>query len=124
MAELYSYKGSYPYPLPEDMTGYDLADFYLAPTKPTLLPGQVLEWSENTWFVREANEPEVQIQWAIVRIQRDALLTNSDIFVVRAYEKGEPVPQDTVDYRKSLRDITSQPNPFSIQWPTLPAKPF
>lgn len=123
MVDLYSYKGAFPYPLPEDMSHYDIKDFYPAPAKPETSPGQVIGWAD-AWVVREANEAETQIQWSSVRTKRDSLLASSDVFVVRAYEKGEPVPQDTVDYRQALRDVTSQPNPFSIQWPTLPAKPF
>ena len=52
MSELYSFKGSYPYPLPTNMNGYNINDFVLAPEKPTLNPGQVLEWISNSWSVR------------------------------------------------------------------------
>jgi len=124
MTDLYSYKGAYPYPLPEDMSKYDINDFYLAPTKPALLAGQVLEWDFTTWVVRNANEAETAIQWAAVRKKRDDLLSQSDVFVVRAYEKGEPVPQETVDYRQALRDVTKQDNPFKIVWPVPPTNPF
>lgn len=124
MTELYSYKGAYPYPLPKDMSKYNFADFLLAPTKPALLAGQVLEWNVTDWFVREPNSAETAIQWAAVRNKRDELLANSDIYVVRAYEKGEPVPQETVDYRQALRDVTKQSNPFAIVWPTPPTNPF
>lgn len=124
MTDFYSYKGAYPYPLPEDMSPYDFVDFYLAPTKPTLNAGQVLEWVDYAWLVRDANEAETQIQWAAIRTQRNNLLSSSDIFIVRSYEKGEPVPQETVDYRQALRDVTSQSNPFAIQWPAQPANPF
>lgn len=124
MADLYSYKGAFPYPLPEDMSHYDINDFYLAPPIPALTPGQVLGWDQPNWTVRDANEAETEIQWAAVRIQRYTLLSESDVFVVRAYENGEPVPQDTIDYRQALRDVTTQPNPFAIQWPVQPANPF
>ena len=124
MTDLYSYKGAFPYPLPEDMSHYDINDFRLAPPAPTLTPGQVLGWDQTNWTVRDANEAEIEIQWAAVRIQRDTLLSGSDVFVVRAYENGEPVPQDTIDYRQALRDVTTQPNPFAIQWPVQPANPF
>lgn len=124
MTDLYSYKGAYPYPLPKDMSKYDINDFYLAPTKPTLLAGQVLEWDFTTWVVRNANEAETAIQWTSVRKKRDDLLQQSDVFVVRAYEKGEPVPQETVDYRQALRDVTKQSNPFQIVWPIPPTNPF
>jgi len=124
MQDLYSYKGAYPYPLPKDMTGYDLQDFYLAPVKPEMTAGQVLEWTQTEWFVRDPNDSELQIQWAVVRTKRDDLLSMSDVFVVRSYEKGEPVPQETVEYRQALRDVTKQANPFNIAWPSTPSNPF
>lgn len=124
MVDLYSYKGAYPYPLPKDMSKYDINDFHLAPTQPALLPGQVLGWEQSDWTVRDANEAETEIQWAAVRVKRDALLSQSDIYVVRAYEKGEPVPADTVAYRQALRDVTTQGNPFAIVWPDVPPNPF
>lgn len=124
MQDLYSYKGAYPYPLPKDMTGYDLQDFYLAPVKPEMTAGQVLEWTQTEWFVRDPNDSELQIQWAVVRTKRDDLLSMSDVFVVRSYEKNEPVPQETVEYRQALRDVTKQANPFNIAWPSTPSNPF
>ena len=124
MTALYSYKGAYPYPLPKDMSPYNIDDFYLAPASPSLKPGEVLEWENMDWVVRGPNGPETEIQWASVRLKRDELLSASDIYVIRAYEKTELVPQSTVDYRQALRDVTKQQDPFAIQWPTPPAKPF
>lgn len=124
MADLYSYKGAFPYPLPQDMSHYDIRDFYLAPPAPSLSPGYVLGWDVTQWTVRPPNESELEVQWAAVRIQRYTLLSESDVYVVRAYENGEPVPQDTIDYRQALRDVTDQSDPFAIQWPAPPSKPF
>lgn len=124
MTDLYSYKGAYPYPLPQDMSQYDIRDFYLAPSQPMLLPGQVLDWNLPDWVVRDPNEAELQIQWAAVRERRNALLAQSDVFVVRTYERGEPVSAETIAYRQALRDITTQPNPFAINWPAPPPNPF
>lgn len=124
MTDLYSYKGAYPYPLPEDMSHYDIKDFVLAGPVPPMTPGQVLEWTGSEWLVRNPNDAELEIQWAAVRIQRDSLLASSDVFVVRAYERGEPVPSETVAYRQDLRDVTKQANPFAIAWPVPPTNPF
>lgn len=124
MTDLYSYKGAYPYPLPEDMSHYDIKDFVLAGPIPPMTPGQVLEWTGSEWLVRDPNCSELDIQWASVRVIRDDLLSKSDVYVVRAYENGDPVPPDTVQYRQDLRDVTKQENPFAIVWPTSPANPF
>ena len=95
-----------------------------APPAPVTAPGEKLEWDGAQWSVREPSEAEVAIQWASVRAHRNELLTESDVFVVRAYENGEPVPQDTIDYRQALRDVTKQANPFAIAWPVPPTNPF
>jgi len=124
MTDLYSYKGAYPHPLPEDMSKYDINDFMLAGPIPPMQSGQVLEWTGTGWYVRDPNEAETAIQWTAVREQRNRLLSQSDVYVVRAYERGEPVPQETVQYRQDLRDVTTQPNPFAIAWPVPPTNPF
>ena len=118
MSNLYSYKGAYPYPLPTDISRYNLADFQLAEEIPTITPGQVLGWVDLAWVVREANEAEMQIQWALVRTIRNSLLEASDVLVIRAYEAALTVPVDIVAYRQALRDVTNQINPFEITWPS------
>ena len=120
MTTLYSYKGAYPYPLPNNMTGYDINDFTLAPDKPIISPSEKLEWDGTNWVVRSANSSELAIQWQAMKDQRKVLLQDSDIFVIRYTENGDPVPQDVKDYRQSLRDITTQSDPFNITWPAKP----
>ena len=56
-----------------------------------------------------------------MRTQRDIMLAESDIAVLRAYETGIPVPQAWVDYRQALRDITTHPKfPIGFPWPIKP----
>ena len=118
MSELYSYKGSYPYPLPKNMNAYNINDFVLAPEKPSILAGQVLEWIDNSWVVREANEAELAIKWQEVRTQRNILLAETDSKILKYLEVGQAVPENIVAYRQALRDLPqSQTNPFSIVWP-------
>ena len=119
MEQLYSYKGAYPHPLPVDMSNYDIEDFELAPEKPELLPGEVLEWTNNSWYVRGPNASEIDFQWYYIRQQRNQLLQDSDVYVIRAYESNQPVPGNVVAYRQELRNITMQTDPFNIVWPTL-----
>jgi hypothetical protein len=60
-----------------------------------------------------------QTQWDVVRNQRSALLAASD------WTQLPDVPlamkQAWADYRQALRDITLQPDPFNIIWPTPPS---
>jgi hypothetical protein len=118
--ELYSYKGAFPYPLPSDMSKYDINDFTLASAKPSLAPGQILGWNGVDWVVNEPNESEIEIQWQTIRDRRLDLLKASDVSVIRSVEAGIPVSDDVKAYRQSLRDVTQQPNPFDITWPVDP----
>lgn len=63
----------------------------------------------------------VDRQWARVRYERFVLLAECDWRVTRATETGIPLPAEWVAYRQALRDVTTQPDPFNIVWPTPPA---
>ena len=60
-----------------------------------------------------------ETQWPVVQAQRNALLSATDWVTARAYEQGEPVPENYRVYRQALRDVTNQPDPFNITWPVL-----
>lgn len=64
--------------------------------------------------------PTVAGLWRMVRARRTALLAGSDWIVTRAAERGETVPVEWMTYRQALRDITEQPDPEHIVWPTPP----
>jgi len=56
------------------------------------------------------------------RSQRDRLLTETDWVVVKHNELGTPIPQEWLDYRQALRDITEQSGfPDNVEWPTAPS---
>ena len=61
-------------------------------------------------------------KWADIRTKRNRLLTESDWVVVKAKEThaNASIPEDWVDYRTELRDITKQSDPDDITWPTKP----
>jgi hypothetical protein len=85
--------------------------------QPQMPPQPWSVWQGDQWI--DPRTPETQ--WVVVRSQRDELLAESDWVAIRAVDRGEPVPQDWAVYRQALRDITVQPDPFSITWPTPPA---
>jgi len=59
-----------------------------------------------------------EVQWETVREKRNKLLTDSD------WTQLPDIPQATKDlwepYRQELRDVTNQPDPYNITWPTPP----
>lgn len=61
--------------------------------------------------------PNYDAQWAVVRAERNAKLAASD------WTQLPDAPVDAgawAEYRQELRDVTSQPDPFNITWPTEP----
>ena len=122
MIELYSYKGQYPFPLPSDMTGYDINDFVLAPEKPIVPYDKKISWDGSNWILLDRSENERIGQWAIVRSIRNDKLSKSDVQIIRAFEDGTEIPQEWREYRQALRDITNQENPWYIEWPAEPVK--
>lgn len=63
--------------------------------------------------------------WAAARERRDSLLSGTDKHWIRAQELAGQVlaawPNGAwASYRQALRDITNQPDPFNITWPTPP----
>ena len=120
MSKLYSYRGAYPYPLPSDMSKYDINDFMLAPEKPQVPADKKLGWNRTNWVLEDYSEAETQIKWQEIRNLRNNLLTNSDIYIIRSTEDGTEITQEWKDYRQALRNVTTQESPFLIVWPTQP----
>lgn len=78
----------------------------------------------QTWNIADATEEEINIKiaekWLEVRDIRDSLLSQSDW----TQFQDSPISGSTLTewqtYRQSLRDITSQSNPFDLVWPSKP----
>lgn len=76
----------------------------------------------QNWIQIDATETEISYrienQWEEIRLQRNQLLAESD------WTQLSDVSIETktawIAYRQSLRDITSQSNPFNIIWPVKP----
>jgi len=50
----------------------------------------------------------VQEAWAAFRAERNRRLAGTDWIAVKAYERGEPVPEAWAAYRQALRDLPAQ----------------
>ena len=76
----------------------------------------------QNWIQTDASQSEIDYrlenQWGVVREIRNELLAECD------WTQLSDIPTETKsiwsEYRQSLRDITSQTNPFSITWPVKP----
>lgn len=116
--------------------GDDVADLYLAEGYVEVnepVPRGVRYWANGGPVLPPAGEhmaysPETGqwsqdtvAAWAAVRTRRSHMLANSDWVTLRAADQGGPVPIAWRQYRQALRDVTNQPDPFNIVWPTPPA---
>jgi len=93
---------------------YDHAAEKLIPANPHLYDGMccIVEVAALT---EEELQSRVDSQWQAVRNQRNQLLKDSD------WTQLADTPVDKTSwatYRQELRDITAQPDPFNITWPT------
>jgi hypothetical protein len=76
----------------------------------------------QNWVQVNASESEIayrlENQWFVIREIRNELLSECD------WTQLSDIPSETKaiwsEYRQSLRDITSQTNPFNITWPVKP----
>jgi len=80
-------------------------------------PSSVHLWDVVSKVWVDPRTPETE--WPIVRTERNRLLQASD------WTQLPDVPLTTKEawaaYRQALRDVTLQPDPFNIVWPTPPA---
>ena len=104
-------------PVPDDCTLHE----GLPPDEAFVPPDDIEVWRFNMETLAwEIEPPSEETLWGRVRYQRDKLLAACDWVTVRAQDTGQPVPQEWLDYRQALRDITLQADPANIVWPQAP----
>lgn len=120
---------------PSDLARADLSDFNAAHVAlvdapsvtyrenliedhPVLIDGV---WTQQ-WRVAPASDVEiadrVAAEWANIRADRNNRLAACDWTQLADSPADKP---SWAAYRQALRDVTSQPDPFAILWPTEPA---
>jgi hypothetical protein len=93
-----------------------------------IVPGMPVKQGEvwvQSWDLVDLTDAELKDisdnQAFNIRRERDALLQESDLSILKAYEQGIPAPAVLVEYRQKLRDITLQPGfPQQVEWPIKP----
>jgi hypothetical protein len=114
---------------PTDMTGFDTSDWYCYPVEDTpwvdapgmvavrIMPVQIDGVWYEQWELVDITQEQIDEQWAAVRAERNEKLAECD------WTQLPDAPVDAAawaTYRQQLRDITLQPDPFNIIWPTAP----
>ncbi len=104
---------------------YSPNSFYIPGGQPTPLPDRpdlphvVFDFATGQWVDHRSPEEVERDNWAPARRHRDNLLAQSDW--TQLPDVPLPTKQQWAAYRQALRDITDQPDPFNIVWPTPPA---
>jgi hypothetical protein len=78
----------------------------------------------QNWIISSASVEEIQQRkeekWTEIREIRNTLLTECDWTQMNDSPISGSDLTNWQTYRQSLRDVTSQSNPFEITWPTKP----
>ena len=78
------------------------------------------QWRKNGSAIRIDPTLETPERWRRIRARRDKRLLESDGPMLRANELDQQVIE-WMEYRQALRDVTLQPDPKNITWPTKPS---
>ena len=101
-----------PTPIPSDYTKN------ITEGIPTLIDGTYHQvWNQEDAISEEISY-RLENQWEEVRVQRNQLLLDCDW--TQLADVSDEIKANWTEYRQSLRDITSQSNPFNINWPVKP----
>lgn len=117
---------------PKVMSDALLAEYGVYPAKKLAIPS----YDERTHTIKETEPYSENGEWLIghtleklpldiastnMRAERKARLAETDWVVARAYEEGNPVPEEWQSYRQNLRDLPQQQGfPYDIVWPNKP----
>jgi hypothetical protein len=109
--------GWYPYRFQVAQIGenqvYDGSDFVIE-------QNEVVEYQKVRNKTTQEMQNEVINEWASIRNRRNQLLFECDWTQLADSPLTNQKQTEWQIYRQSLRDITNQPNPFSISWPSSP----
>ena len=81
---------------------------------------EVVEYQTKRLKTQQELENETEGQWVRIRRKRTRYLTETDWTQLPDSPLTNQKQTEWQIYRQSLRDITTQLNPFSIEWPTPP----
>lgn len=139
---LYSYKNQYPTELPDRIrlqngltrtnpltfTEEEIqnAGYVAVQAPPDFNEDQMLTWNGTDWVVQDKdNILSIAERWKNVRTIRDGTIASFDWKISRYYSEVrlglEPTDNisDIDNYIQALRDVTSQPDPANLTWPTF-----
>lgn len=109
--------GWYPY----KFISIDVPDGYILDgTEYIITENEVIETEKKRLKTEEEIQEEIQSIWNLIRVTRNQKLLSSDWTQLPDSPLTTEKKEEWINYRKNLRDITLQLNPFEINWPTEP----
>jgi hypothetical protein len=109
--------GWLPYTFIEGQSG---DDYIILGSNFEILENEVIEHQITRLKTDEEKEQDKQNMWKIVREERNKKLFECDWTQLSDSPLTAEKKEEFRVYRQSLRDITTQLNPSSIEWPTPP----
>ena len=109
--------GWLPYTFIEGQSG---DDYIILGSNFEILENEVIEHQITRLKTDEEKEQDKQNMWKIVREERNKKLSECDWTQLPDSPLTNQKQTEWQIYRQSLRDITTQLNPSSIEWPTPP----
>jgi hypothetical protein len=79
-----------------------------------------LQLHEDAAAQSVCEEERTATQWIHVRAERNRLLAETDYTQLSDTPISESSKLAFQTYRQALRNITTQPDPYNITWPTIP----
>lgn len=97
--------------------------YYVDQGQAVQLPPKPSEYHVFNYATKQWVDPRTpETQWPIVRTERNKKLQASDWTDTASAPArlGQELYGQWQTYRQALRDVTNQPDPFNIVWPTAP----
>lgn len=110
------------YPVELKSSGYDNDDTKdVTEITPTLSGSVYIQTYEITDADTETINKRKEIKWSEIRSTRNTLLSESDWTQFQDSPITGSSLTDWQTYRQSLRDVTTQSDPYDITWPNKPS---
>ncbi len=81
---------------------------------------RVIEYEQVRKKTTEEIQSELESMWHQVRVQRNILLSETDWTQLSDSPLSPEMKIEWQEYRQKLRDITAEPSPYGLGWPSKP----
>lgn len=99
------------------------SEFYVDQNQAVQMPPKPNQYCVFNYITKQWFDPRTpETQWRVVRAERNKKLQATDWTDTASAPArlGTELYNQWQTYRQELRDVTQQPDPFNIVWPTLP----